>query len=84
MALVEVDGRRVFAKLDRAPQGDAEAGEAVSPANACSCREVRGDPVFQLAPRPGFGLGRLVHWRCGGAPERAMPTELAATRSPAS
>jgi hypothetical protein len=60
VALVEVDGRRVFAKLD--PEaGDAESAEPVVAGQRVRLRvEPGGDPFFQIAPRQGFGLGRLV------------------------
>ncbi len=60
VALLDVDGRRVFAKQDP-EHGDAESIEPVVVGQRVRLRvEPGGDPRFQIAPRQGFDLGRLV------------------------
>ncbi len=60
VALLAIDGRRVFAKLDRAP----EEGEA--PETALAGQKVKllvkddGDQYFQIPRGRGFDLGRIV------------------------
>jgi len=81
VALLSIDGRRVFAKLDHAPR-DGEAPEEV-----LAGQKVRllvkddGDHYFQISRGLPFDLGRIVNSirrRVGGETEAEDTGEAAA------
>ena len=60
VALLCVDGRRVFARLDRAPRDEAPPEEILAGATVKLLVKDDGDQYFQVPPGRSIDLGGLV------------------------
>ena len=60
VALLEIAGRRVFAKLDRAPSESAPVEQVLTGQTVKFLIKDDGDHYFQIPRERGQGLGRVV------------------------
>jgi uncharacterized OB-fold protein len=60
VALLEIDGRRVFAKLDHAPGDETAVEQVLAGQKVKFLVKDDGDHYFQIPRERGFDLGRVV------------------------
>jgi hypothetical protein len=78
VALLTIDGRRVFAKLDHAADDAEHAEQALAGQSARILVKDDGDHYFQIRRRRGWDVGRLVE-----SIRRRVPRPPDADASPA-
>ena len=60
VALLSIDGRRVFARLDAAPSEDAAPEEILAGTRVNLLVKDDGDQYFRIPQSQGFDIGNLV------------------------
>ncbi len=60
VALLSIDGRRVFAKMDHAPRDAEELDQVLAGQTVKLLVKDDGDQYFQIPRGPSFNLGRIV------------------------